>query len=153
VPNRIRHFMDEIQTRTHTNGVLSPNGLNLFQTKKIQIDLQKMAKYFDKLILEISDYADLDLESWIYFLGRSSGRKTLVSYFSDSNFPRFVIISFKTSKVTFSPRYGEDLSYSFIILTPSCSAYPIIDGFLCFSCFSYEMKPNFVDFKLKPLKV
>jgi hypothetical protein len=155
-PNEIRYFMDEIKTirarvdnefRSGNSLDIPRNFLNFFYKKEILINLQKMAKYFDKLMLKIFCDSDFSNEFKIYFIKLPTGKTIFMNY----DFPRYVCICFKSLKITFCQRtYLDSLRCSNAYGT----AYELIEGFLCFAVNTcYELKLEIVDFELKPLTI
>lgn len=152
-PNEVRYFMEEIQTFRYSDDQFCPhNCLNfLYKFKQeILINLQKMAKYFDKLMLKIECSSNFSNESGIYFLRLPTG-KTLVM---NLNFPKYVCICFKTFKISFCLYANLNQNLEDIFHRQSQELSQFTDGILCYSTNSfYKLRLQIADFKLKPVKL
>merc|ERR1712098_257309 len=149
-PNEVRYFMQEIKTlREYADGQFYPSNLLsfLFKNKKeIMINLKKMAKYFDKLVLKISCCSNFSNEYGIYFLKLPTGQTIVMSQI----IPRYVSICFKTLRISFCWCENNDERS----VLHRCPSYEFVDGFLRFSVNSfYKLTIEIIDFELQPIKI
>merc|ERR1712098_84115 len=129
--NAIASDMDGIRI---TKQISSPNKTRL---PLIAVDLNKLAKYFERLSFEIcSNYATED-EFWMYLRSEKTQCKTLI----DLTFPKTAKISFKSSEIRVSNGF-------------SCLSYQFIDESFCLSVLPrYKLEMKIVGFVVKKLLI